>query len=515
MWNKDHDESLLLYSCRNQQVLWAFDVWLCPLTKWTSRTKSDLKNWHKKTSTDYSIWRATREHWFLSLVSDILHRLHPLPNSRKKRIVDINLFQSYTPRTATNIFREQILTRCFLLLLVILSIASGFYIFLVTEKQVMTIEQPSLDTYLQLYDDYPDTLRCSCSQLSIPYAAFLNVTLILHDICSSDFISAGWLAYISTFDPIVLPVWSETSYSRDFRAIGTSYFQLLAIFCSLATQNIDDARLAFYKTPFINNYVPPPSLFAQQSQSMIESFINNTRNDFQLAFNLVKMSFTTSYFLTGVNTNANITMNSNYQVTAKDLTYRTALISSSGAVGFVERCPCATFSFFCNIHSFIYLYGRQARDFEVDFADLPTGCIPLIGFLQSRTSWWYNETYLNYIRATYALAIHAQSPSDIHILNSSVATRFKKAYLSTLIQEMFLESWIRNETYFSEFYHRCAPSSCSYINGRRRGFIPALLFLTSVCGGLNRLLRLLVPAVGQLAFFFIDWRKKRQTGQRK
>ena len=478
-------------------------------------TKTYLKNWHKNTSINYSIWRATTEHWFISLVSVILNRLHSLPNSAKRQIVYINLFQSYTPRTTTNIFREQILTRCFLFLLAILSITSGFYIFLVTEKQVMTIEQPSLETYLQLYDDYPDTLRCSCSQLSIPYGAFLNVTLILNDICSSDLISSSWLAYLSTFDPIVLPVWSETSYSRDFRAIGASYFQLLAIFCSLATKNIDDGRLAFYDTPFINNYVPPPSTFAQQSQSMIESFINNTRNDFQLVFNLVKMSFTTSYFLTGVNTNANITMNSNYQVTAKDLTYRTAFISSSGEVGFVERCPCATFSFSCNIHSLIYLYGHQALDFEVDFADLPTGCIPLIGFLQSRTSWWYNETHLRYIRTTYALAIPAQSLSDIHTLNSSVATRFKKAYLSTLIQEMFLESWISNATYFSEFYHRCAPSSCSYTDGRRRGFIPAFLLLVSVCGGLNRVLRLIVPAVGQLTFFFIDWRKKRQTSQRK
>jgi hypothetical protein len=73
--------------------------------------------------------------FFMCLVIVLLHWLH-------QKIINFNLFERYTPRTPSNIFREQLLTRIFLILISIFSIAAGFDIFFVVQSQVRTISEP-------------------------------------------------------------------------------------------------------------------------------------------------------------------------------------------------------------------------------------------------------------------------------------------------------------------------------------------------------------------------------------
>jgi hypothetical protein len=80
---------------------------------------------------------------------------------------------------------------------------------------------------------------------------------------------------------------------------------------------------------------------------------------------------------------------------------------------------------------------------------------------------------------------------------------------------MFLETWISNDTHFDQFYSQCAPTSCSYTTRQRRDLLVVLLLLISICGGLNRILRILVQGFGQLIFFLIDWWQNRNIQQRK
>ncbi len=80
---------------------------------------------------------------------------------------------------------------------------------------------------------------------------------------------------------------------------------------------------------------------------------------------------------------------------------------------------------------------------------------------------------------------------------------------------MFMETWIDNNTHFSQFYSECAPISCSYTIVRRRDIIVVLVLFISICGGLNEALQILVPCFGKLIFFFIDWWKNRDTQHRK
>jgi hypothetical protein len=181
----------------------------------------------------------------MCLVIVLLHWLH-------QKIINFNLFERYTPRTPSNIFREQLLTRIFLILISIFSIAAGFDIFFVVQSQVRTISEPSSTVYQELYIKYPDTLQCHCSQVSIPYENFLNVTFILHEVCSSDYVSLPWLNYPSSYDPSVLVM---TGLLFDFRTTGISYFEFLATFCSLSKSHIDDAYRVFSNTQLINDHM--------------------------------------------------------------------------------------------------------------------------------------------------------------------------------------------------------------------------------------------------------------------
>jgi hypothetical protein len=444
-----------------------------------------------------------------------LNRLRLLPNYIRQRIINLNLFERKTPRTVTIIFREQLLTRIFILLLTILSVAAGFYTFLVVQNQVVTISQPSLADYQQLYNNYSDTLQCPCSQLSVPYGTFLNVTFVLHQVCTSDFVLPIWLNYLASFDPILVPSWTVTRMVRDFRTTGASYFQLLATFCSLAKSNIEDAQRIFTNTQFINAHVLASPLFNQQIQAMIESYISNTQDNFKRTFEWIDIAFITNFLLTGANTNFVVTVTENDTLIVKDLIFERIDQLNHNSYANDGVCACPTESLSCFVTNLLYINGSSTLEFEQIFSELSIGCIPLVGFLHSKYAWWYNETYLKNIQATYAIVINSQSSLHIKSLNTSIPTRFKNSSLEYLLREMFIETWIRNDTHFDQFYNECAPISCSYTIIQRRDIIVVLFLLISICGGLKEVLRILVPAFFKLIFFFMDWWKNRDTQHRK
>ena len=432
-------------------------------------------------------------------------------NYIRQAIVNLNLFESQRPRAASNIFREQFLTRLFILLLAISSIAAGFYTFLVVQNQVVTIPHPSLTTYQQLYNAHEDTLQCPCSQPTVVYGSFLNVTFVFHQVCSSDLVSSTWLNYLESFDPIILPEVALIGRTRDFRIAGCAYFQLLATFCSLAKNNTEDAQRLFSNTQFVNEHVLAPSIFNQQTNDMVKSYVTTMLNDFQIILNWIIMSLAASYFLTGTNTNSWVTVYSDDTVRVGSLNYP---IGSGYIIATaLYTCP-GEFKLAASPNR-LYTVGAEQIDYEIIFTELPIGCIPFIKFLSSGPSWWYNGTYLEMIRNTYSGVIRTHSPPNLKSLDESVSTRFRGQNLEYLLRQMFIELPIHNHSSFDLFYNQCAPLSCSYGVDQRRGLIVGLLLLISICGGLNNILRIMIEAFGKLIFFFVDWWKHRDVQHRK
>jgi hypothetical protein len=176
-------------------------------------------------------------------------------------MINFNLFERKKPRTSNNLIYETVLTRVFILLLALSATATALHIVVVQQDQLVTVLSPSNNVYQQLYIDHSQTRQCPCSQISVPYGSFINLSVVLHQVCSSYWISPVWLDYVTSFDPTLLPPWAERPFARDFRTIGASYFQLLATFCSLAQITIDDAQHVFAQTRFVNDRILPPSLF--------------------------------------------------------------------------------------------------------------------------------------------------------------------------------------------------------------------------------------------------------------
>jgi hypothetical protein len=330
-------------------------------------------------------------------------------------------------------------------------------------------------------------------------------------VCSSDFVSPIWLKYLTSFNPIFLPSWTETTFSRDFRLIGASYFQTLAIFCSLAKSHIEDAQRLFADTRFINDHVLAPSLFVQQTEAITNSFIIDTQNNFERLVNWIDVAFNTGYLLTGANTNFAIMIDNDSQVIINDVFYNGRAIITHQTVASALSCKCPKDYDFCYRIILLYTNGSSVFDFDQIFDELSIGCIPLRSFLLSTLAWWYDESYLETIQRAYSTVIQSQPSPNIKSLNASVLTEFGESRLEDLFRAMFMERWIGNQSEFHLFYNQCAPIACSYTITQRRNWIVIFLLFISICGGLNQVLQMLVPCIGKLIFFFIDWWKTRRT----
>ncbi|CAF1492193.1 unnamed protein product [Adineta steineri] len=441
-------------------------------------------------------------------------RIRLLLNNLWQAMISLNLFEKQTHRTPTNIYREQLRTKFFIFFLVSLSIAAGVYTIVVEQNQVITKSYPSLDTYKQLYKNYPTTLYCPCSRISIPNRVFLNVTFVLHQVCSSDLVSLEWLNYLKSFDPIYLPPDSDPEYAEDFRKMGASYFQLLAAFCSLAETNIADAHHVFMNTEFINDRVPSRSRFDQQTEAMMTSFIRTTKYDFVQTFKWTKLIFLYSPLYNGLNTNFYIDKINDGQVIAKFRVYNIIGFVLNDTPLPVRSCTCGTDPAFCYAIPVLYVNSSYLENINkyLLFKVLYLGCSPLSGFLMSGTRWWYDITYMKHIQATYSMIIRTRLPPDIKPFSASISAPLYDFNTQELLGGMLLEKTINN-TDFDRFYNACKPSSCSYTVVRRRDYFVIIFLLVSMCSGLNKGLQLIVPLIGKIIFICYDWRKNRNTRQ--
>ncbi|CAF3327622.1 unnamed protein product [Rotaria sp. Silwood2] len=373
---------------------------------------------------------------------------------------------------------------------------------------------PSLETYDKLFDQHSATIQCPCTQLSISYGKFLNVSFILHQVCSSDLISPDWLNYLYLFHPSRIPYWTETDFSRDFRTIGMSYFQILSNFCSLAQINIQESQQSFTNTPLVNEHLLSRSIFDQQNKAVTTSFISETHHNFGEMLNVANITGRINQFVTGANLNCQIKMNNDSTISINDvLLYPYAVITHTSFL-FGAQCSCGTMRQ-CLIRPIVYTNGSDLFDFVQVFQDICVGCIPLLGFLASGINWWYDRDYLENIQATYAILIDSRPPPILKPLNQSVPTRFYNKFSSDLLNEMLLENVTISDQHFDVYYSECAPISCSYTINGVRNITSAVLLFISVCGGLNQGLRIVVPWIGMLIFILIEKWRNRKTARGK
>ncbi|CAF1494616.1 unnamed protein product [Rotaria magnacalcarata] len=284
------------------------------------------------------------------------------------------------------------LTLSFILLFCLYLITAGLYIFVVHQSELVIIENPSLAIYETLHEQHSSNILCPCSQISVPYDRFFNVTFLLHQICTSSLVSSARLDYLTLLNTNRLPSWTSSDFARDFHTYGASYFQFVATFCLFARINIEDAQRVFVSTQFINNHLPPQSVLLQQIQSIFESFISQTRHHFTWLVNWIEVATMIDNFLTGENTNAQIIIDSNGQVIINDVTYMVVTKITHNSLSSSGRCSCGIEFDQCLLKPIIYTNGSNRLDFVQLFDELQVGCIPIIGLYRTTFDWWYSAT---------------------------------------------------------------------------------------------------------------------------
>jgi hypothetical protein len=177
----------------------------------------------------------------------------------------------------------------FVLVVVTLSI---FYFFSFFSLQPITIQitKPSLSIYQNSSANFPDTFQCSCSKIAFKHRSFLTIKPRFHQLCSSEFMSKNWIAYI--YDEGNL----STRFDRtNFGAQINGQFQLLVSLCELSQKTVHDGLLQLGATDYIDAQLTPSILLEKRINTTISGFQLRTYKSFLGTLDLIRE-------MTGANT---------------------------------------------------------------------------------------------------------------------------------------------------------------------------------------------------------------------
>ena len=411
-------------------------------------------------------------------------------------LINLNIFNTYSNDEHV-IRRQRISTRLYFLSLATLLTCLAIYNLVSIQVQTILVEHPSESEYAELYSNHSKSLDCQCSQLSVPFQSFIQMTPVMHQVCSSQFVSPEW--YRQFLNVHIAP----SEIPEHFPYIAASYFQLLASFCSLAQYSINDSLRPLGARLYMNDKVLPYWQFHQQAQAFIDTFTNTTKNEFIRIFALVRNATTGNQYVTGPSLNGRLTYRPDRTVSRQTRTWYELDVSnpSQGVAickctrggprcGFYVRHPTASSS------AATYLTGQYI------------GCLVMDGLLISSLECWYDGSC---VEKLFRWLVEEGVPDRFNIrpLDASLASRFSpSASMNELINELLLENWLINVSY-GDFYRQCAPKSCTYTIRGRYDLIDATLLIIAIYGGLSKALQIAVSNVVRLVFLALHCKRQR------
>ena len=142
----------------------------------------------------------------------------------------------------------------------------------------MSVIDPSLTVYRRLQDMYPDTLKCPCLNITVPYFTFISVSVTLHQVCSSNFTSDSWIKQLKL-----------ALQEDDWTGMSASHFQLLSNLCETIRSTIHDATNRLYKRSFVTLNVPTENSFNTELNATLDQFLTTLVINFNLLVNASRL----------------------------------------------------------------------------------------------------------------------------------------------------------------------------------------------------------------------------------
>lgn len=310
--------------------------------------------------------------------------------------------------------------------------------------------KPSYESYKDLMK-YSDTLQCPCSQISIQYKSFLNLSVLhRHQVCSSDFITDKWI------ETLRLPNLQSTYYPTEFRTSAIGFFQLLTSFCEFTEAYATEELAILRNKSLFHSQVVSPKQLDTQMESIIEQFKLDSRNSFLNILELIRLMISNNSLIPVFQTNWRWTdpvfVNENH--------FRKILHTKP--VVYDSTCNCG-------------LSSHCVQDTSAT-PGLKVGCYPLEALLQSNLQCLYNDSCIRLIQST---------SRTFTPLNISLPTNYSLvSSVQSILNQLMIEKWISNISY-NNYYAICSPSVCSYSYMTRRSSLDVFLLLLGLYGGLT------------------------------
>ncbi|CAF1510720.1 unnamed protein product [Adineta ricciae] len=387
-------------------------------------------------------------------------------------IIQNDFFHSSLLQTMKHIFicrtEHQMIDRLHLVL--VATTLSILYTYSAFTSQITTvqIQKPSLSIYENLIQQSFDSLECPCSQISIKYKTFLNITPSFHPICSSNLIAkltSSELFYNYTYTRIVP--------SSDFLYSASAQFQLLASFCDLSRETVLNFLVELGTSDLISTQLSLSTAFNDQ--------IQRTVNDFQLTMpELFVNTLSLIREITGANMLTN-TLSTNW-----------IFDTSSGIINgwTMHQIPLNYDGCSCAVSSKCVSPSGEGM-----FA----GCYPLESILQSTLACFYNQNCLDQLF----------DGTVIRNISALTSSRFSSnATFESIVNELMIEKLTSNMSY-ELYFDACAPLSCVYSYVNNNHAIEATTTLIGLYGGLVIICRLIAILIVK---YILHRRHKVTTG---
>lgn len=168
-----------------------------------------------------------------------------------------------------------------------------------------TVYSPTENEFETLLAKYTTSLSCPCSQLATPYEKFLSVEPVMHQICSSPFVSSDWSTSVINKGDI----WK----APDWYLLG-EHFRLLSSMCQIAQQFLNQSVLDFMSTELVQIQTLSLNTFQEQINTAINAYIKEISSNFRHTIEFILDTLRANQFQDRYMSNwQNIYSNSTYQ----------------------------------------------------------------------------------------------------------------------------------------------------------------------------------------------------------
>nr|ACD54674.1 unknown [Adineta vaga] len=408
----------------------------------------------------------------------------------------INLFKNNHEQIEDNIKQEKITTYIYIILFI--SMFSSFIMIILftslkTETMIKEISDPTWNEYNHHQLLYMNKLKCPCSSMTISYGNFITLSVILHRVCSSDYVSEYWLSILSNI--------SKHFDNNNWRNSAKSQFQLLSNLCQLANKTIIDAMNSFLLNNFITLNVIDEDDFNKQFNASLIEFFHSIINQFSGLIKIVRLIIQVdqpfappvplSLRYSAVNLIANEIISEEDNQTSLNVDFILNELSDTNTSS--DKCICATNK-----------YCRKSFDpIEIDkslytIPNLFIGCFMIDSLFLSTLECFhlYFDCFIilkRLMKEAYTFRVNKPWNDVRPLIYDSRSTRFPpNTSISFIVENLMIERWNSSVSY-RNYYKSCAPKLCTYSIQIHASFTKVLNTIISMISGITIVLKLLTP----------------------